>query len=579
MSGVWSTLGIPPVRDRDAIRRAYARRLKVTSPEDDAEAFAALRAAYEEAIASLDWDWAWEDETPADTETISATGLEAAIKLDAEVAKAFIQAEEAPTLDASPSRPHIPLLGQLEALLRVEPSPAAGAVETAFDDLLTSPALHEVAIQVDVEMRVLELILDNVPRSDPLVKPAIKTFGWMRSGVISRRDSLVDAVLDRDSDIGFRKGVSAPGVQLHAAYKALSSPLTGAARWQARLSPILEHDVRTLFREIDTRRPSLSADLAPEAYAWWRARLSQPGLPAWMIWPIVGLPLIAALVCGLSPSSAAMTLWIWAGSQAVTVVMAAFYVFGYARPRAWWRATWSWRAPPLLRGGWALAAWGLLLAAPLLPASSWSWLAVAPPAGVILIWALITGEPDRREGTLLWPLRLLVVEMFMIIWWVALSFDTAIQPPPQVLIAATTAILVAMIGSGSLIEIWYGELGDGGRRIAYLVLLAMVAGGVILFIGDVRGSEASLPLATAAWITVLALALRPAATATALESAGVRVRFTLIWPLFIASRHLFEAFDGVSHSLLIGSLWMLVGAIFTLTVTAREIWSSSTADR
>ncbi len=48
----WSELGIAPTRDREAIRAAYAARLKRLDPRADTAAFQALRRAYEHALRS-----------------------------------------------------------------------------------------------------------------------------------------------------------------------------------------------------------------------------------------------------------------------------------------------------------------------------------------------------------------------------------------------------------------------------------------------------------------------------------------------------------------------------------------------
>lgn len=51
----WARLGIEPTTELAAIKKAYALKLKVTRPDDDAEAYQALRAAYERVQQSLKW--------------------------------------------------------------------------------------------------------------------------------------------------------------------------------------------------------------------------------------------------------------------------------------------------------------------------------------------------------------------------------------------------------------------------------------------------------------------------------------------------------------------------------------------
>ena len=47
----WQILGIEPTNDERAIKRAYAKQLKTTRPDDDAAAYQRLREAFDYALA------------------------------------------------------------------------------------------------------------------------------------------------------------------------------------------------------------------------------------------------------------------------------------------------------------------------------------------------------------------------------------------------------------------------------------------------------------------------------------------------------------------------------------------------
>lgn len=58
----WEILGIAPIQDKKAIKRAYSKQLKITRPDEDPEGFKRLHTAYTECLDYLNYDWYWEDD-------------------------------------------------------------------------------------------------------------------------------------------------------------------------------------------------------------------------------------------------------------------------------------------------------------------------------------------------------------------------------------------------------------------------------------------------------------------------------------------------------------------------------------
>ncbi|WP_426104187.1 hypothetical protein [Massilia sp. TSP1-1-2] len=104
---IWSILGIKATSDERAIKRAYAARLKITRPEDDQQAFQALREAYESALrlarqaALADEDEDEATEVPVYTAAYQR-GQEDATEPEAQIYTAAYEFEPASSLAVDP---------------------------------------------------------------------------------------------------------------------------------------------------------------------------------------------------------------------------------------------------------------------------------------------------------------------------------------------------------------------------------------------------------------------------------------------------------------------------------------------
>ncbi len=100
----WTTLGIEPTKDKQAITAAYRARLVNANPEDRPEEFKALRAAYEEALRLADEDEPQRDDSPLGrlTDRIRETYDDFPARIDPDAWRALLADELFLSLDTRP---------------------------------------------------------------------------------------------------------------------------------------------------------------------------------------------------------------------------------------------------------------------------------------------------------------------------------------------------------------------------------------------------------------------------------------------------------------------------------------------
>jgi hypothetical protein len=557
---IWDVLGIAPTRDRTAIRRAYAAVLKVTNPEEKPAEFKILRNAYERALALA--------AQPAVTEPLQAqVAAPSGAPVPEPVPAALPALEELPAAPpdlpaASPMQVYGSACGTLERLLRHAASTQA-EIETAFAAILAEPVFQLVGVQAQTEQWLLSLIIATMPRSDPLVAPAIAQFHW-RQNMIGRRDAArVQAVLRRDDDIKWRAKILTHQSGDREALQALREPPPGQGLLWRLMRPGRAGAVIKLLLLIETDHASLLKEFNQEALVYWRRFAAQPRLPDWTLWVALVSILIFLPWAGVSPNTQGFIMSLGGGCLGVLFVLLAQH-FLIAWPRFLWRQRWAARAPLWARLGWWPAIMLMVILAavlpPFIPVAILLWLGSV----LLVLWSLMTGEPDRRPGTMPWQWRILVQELWLGGWWVVMFqfvklpvYRDMTGPVAAGIVASTFSIL-------PLYSMWH-TMSAARRRmvLAAIMFVVVVAGGLLC---AVTADTAYVPLACACTASAVLMHRMPSVLIT---GRLYKIRhFLLAGSMFLGASALAPL--GLPWSV-VGSGSLLLGVVFTVAVIVPKL--------
>lgn len=407
---IWQILGIPHGSDRDAIRRAYATKLRVTHPEDDPEGFKRLRAAYEAALRHIEYQ-SWHDIEDDGDDGDEGQGEEEGESEEVSTAAELIAWGEpqsgtrpepdepviAPELDAMRAAREAELdalrgaMAALEKSLRGPWRPDDSALGEQLEAILRSPALAEIRIRTDVEPWLADLLAATIPHSDAVLLQSIQAFGWLDGDRRRSFNPVIAAVLDRLDEWRLIESLNRPSHVHHAAWRSLTQPPGPWWSWRiAAFKPGMITGIEIFLGIRGEVARGLRFSYRKDSVERWQRFLAKPrltlGILALMPLAFLGLLGFSIIVAGTGIAGSTVVI---GGMSAVAFATPSAALFLLARWQRRWREEPD--HPRWLSDGWLTGYFALPFVAMALP-PPWPALVVLPAIG-IAIWAYIVAPP------------------------------------------------------------------------------------------------------------------------------------------------------------------------------------------
>lgn len=252
-SWIWERLGIEPTGEAGTIRRAYAARLKAIDTESDAGAFIALREAREEAL------------------SLAAAGPDS--RHDFELEEEWFEPdfEESPVGPVPEAMPAVAAekLDRIDALLFSAAEPEdEGELERLTRTILDESPDHIESVRW-LESWVADRIVQAMPRSDPMIDPAVAHYRWDQGSELGRAP-MVDYILQRRDDRVFEIDLATNARDYALVLESLRGPPEEVGGRRARwLMPRVEY----LLSYLQVYRPTVLRGLDEENVRLWSDRI------------------------------------------------------------------------------------------------------------------------------------------------------------------------------------------------------------------------------------------------------------------------------------------------------------------